>query len=58
MYPIEYRVTVDRRAEWAALMPEWERAATRDKYVLQSARVGEPLTRVDDRCTLCNERRT
>lgn len=52
MNAIEYRVTNDRRQEWARCLPEWEREATRVRYLDQSRRTlagggAAALTRVD-----------
>lgn len=52
---IEYRVTVDNRRAWAARLPEWEREATRVRYLDQSARTvagggSAALTPVDALC--------
>lgn len=52
MTAIEYRVTNDRRQEWARCLPEWERNATRERYIDQSARTlagggAAALTEVD-----------
>lgn len=51
---IEYRVTVDSRQEWLRCLPEWERNATRERYIDQSTRTlagggAAALTEVDGR---------
>ena len=54
---IPYTVTVDRRAEWSRCLPEWERDATRARYLDQSRRTlagggAAVLTPVDGRATV------